>query len=250
MTRVALVTGATSGIGAEVARLFAGAGLKVMATGRDQERGRTLAEELGAERCAFRAAELGRSDVADRLVAETVDHFGGLDVLVNSAGFIQHADALETSDELWRQHMSVNVDALFYLSRAAVRRMKEQGRGGAIVNISSEWGLVGADRAVAYCASKGAVIQITRAMALDHGPDGITVNAVCPGAVDTPMMAAEARLLGTALEEARAKWSAASPNGRIATVRDVAEAVMFLASPAATHINGVALPVDGGNIAR
>ncbi len=100
MTRVALVTGATSGIGAEVARRFAGAGLKVMATGRDQERGRTLAGELGAERCAFRAAELGRAEVADRLVAETVDHFGGLDVLVNSAGFIQHADALETSDEL------------------------------------------------------------------------------------------------------------------------------------------------------
>ncbi len=187
--------------------------------------------------------------MADWLVEETVAQFGGLDVVVNSAGMVHHADALETSDELWRQHMALNVDALFYLSRAAVQRMKAQG-GGAIVNISSEWGLVGAERAVAYCASKGAVIQITRAMALYHGADGITVNAVCPGGVDTPMLAAEAKLLGMTAEEARAHWSAASPNKRVATARDIADAVCFLASDAARHINGVALPVDGGNLAR
>lgn len=249
MTKIALVTGATSGIGEEVVRVFVEQGSKVLATGRNEPQGERLVEELGAERCAFRSADLCQPGIADSLVDETVARFGALHVLVNSAGMIHHADALETSDDLWRRHMAINVDALFYLSRAAVRHMKAHG-GGAIVNISSEWGLVGAERAVAYCASKGAVVQITRAMALDHAADGITVNAVCPGGVDTPMLAAEAKRFGMTADEARAQWSAASPNKRIATARDVAHAVLFLSSDAARHINGVALSVDGGNLAR
>lgn len=249
MTKIALVTGATSGIGEEVVRVFVEQGSKVLATGRNELRGERLVKELGGERCAFRSADLCQPGLAVSLVDEAVAQFGALHVLVNSADMIHHADALETSDDLWRQHMAINVDALFYLSRAVVKHMKAHG-GGAIVNISSEWGLVGAERAVAYCASKGAVVQITRAMALDHAADGITVNAVCPGGVDTPMLASEAKRLGMTTEEARAQWSAASPNKRIATARDVAHAVLFLASDAAQHINGVALPVDGGNLAR
>lgn len=249
MSKVALVTGATSGIGEEVARLLVERGARVMATGRDRARGEALVAELGVSRCGFRAADLCETGMADWLVQETVAEFGNLDVLVNSAGMIHHADSLETSDELWRRHMTLNVDAVFYLSRAAVKLMKAGG-SGTIVNISSEWGLVGAERAVAYCASKGAVIQMTRAMALDHGADGVTVNAVCPGGVDTPMLAAGAKRFGMTAEEARTHWSATSPNKRIATARDVADAVCFLASDAARHINGVALPVDGGNLAR
>lgn len=249
MTKIALVTGATSGIGEEVVRVFVEQGLQVLATGRNELQGERLVKELGGERCTFKSADLCEPGTADSLVDEAVARFGGLHVLVNSAGMIHHADALETSDDLWRRHMAINVDALFYLSRAVVRHMKAHG-GGAIINISSEWGLVGAERAVAYCASKGAVVQITRAMALDHAADGITVNAICPGGVDTPMLALEAKRLKMTADEARAQWSAASPNKRIASARDVAHAVHFLASDAARHINGVALPVDGGNLAR
>lgn len=247
--RIALVTGATSGIGEAVTRTFARQGWKVLATGRNKRQGARLIEELGEAHCGFKAADLFDSGIADRLVQDAVARFGALDVLVNSAGMIHHADSQATSDDLWRRHMVLNVDIPFYLARAAIGHMKGRG-GGAIVNVSSEWGLVGAERAVAYCASKGAIIQMTRAMALDHGADGITVNAVCPGGVDTPMLAAEAKLLGMTPDEARAHWSACSPNKRIATAQDIANAVLFLASDSARHINGVALPVDGGNIAR
>jgi meso-butanediol dehydrogenase/(S,S)-butanediol dehydrogenase/diacetyl reductase len=250
MTPVVLITGGTSGIGAATARVFAEAGSAVVITGRNEAAGAALVAALGAESTGFVRADLCDPAAGDTLVDHAVARFGRLDVLVNNAGIGENADATETTDALWRRHMTVNLDAAFYLSRAAVRRFRAQGGGGVIVNVSSEYGLVGAASFVAYCASKGGMILMTRAMALDHAGENIRINAVCPGGVDTPMLEALANQRGQTAAEARREWAASSPNGRVATPEDVAHAIAFLASPRAGHINGVVLPVDGGSSAR
>lgn len=155
--KTALITGATSGIGEETARAFAREGASLLLTGRSTERGERLREELAGIDTAFVSAELGTAAVAQSLVEETVRRFGRIDVLVNSAGVARHATVPETTDELWEDTITVNVHAVFYLSRAAVPLLRARG-GGAILNIASDWGLVGGERAVAYCASKGAVV--------------------------------------------------------------------------------------------
>ena len=247
MGKGVLVTGATSGMGAQCARAFAREGAKLLLTGRNAERGEALAAELaGGDACAsFVPGELGASTAADALVAECVGRLGGLDVLVNSAGVIHHRSAPATSDEEWEETVAVNLSAVFYLSRAAVREMVPAG-GGVIVNIASTWGIVAGERVAAYCASKGAVIALTRAMAVDHARENVRVNAVCPGAVDTPMLVNEARQVGMDPDEGRRVWAADAPNRRLASAEEIADAVVFLASERARHIHGIALPVDGG----
>ena len=243
----ALVTGATSGIGEATARAFAGEGAQVILTGRNQERGAALKSELG-ESAEFIQAELGTADSANRLIEEATSRLGGLDILVNSAGVVYHHTVPNTTDDVWQETMSINVDAVFYLSRAAVIGMLERG-GGVIVNVASNWGLVGAAQTAAYCASKGAVIQLTRAMAVDHAASNVRINAVCPGGVDTPMLAREAEAFGMSLEEGREMWAMDAPDQRLASAEDIADAVTFLASARAKHIHGAVLPVDGGTIA-
>ena len=189
--KVVLVTGSTTGIGEACARVFAESGAAVMVCGRNEQRGHKVLEAIRSAggRAEFTAVDLRTPGVCDRLVAETVARLGGLHVLINNAGILYSATALDTTDEQWLDTMAVNVNALFYMSRAAVRHMKQQGRG-AIVNIASEWGLNGEPNHLAYCASKGAVVQITRCMALDHARDGIRVNSVCParGRVTCPRL--------------------------------------------------------------
>ncbi len=247
---IAVVTGATSGIGAAIARELATLDYAVMLAGRDEVRGAALRAELedrGARVSAW-YGDLGAPAAAEALMAATVSVFGGLDLLVNNAGIIHYANAEETTDRQWRETMTVNLDAVFYLSRAAVPLLRERG-GGAIVNIASDWGLVGGKRAVAYCASKGAVIQLTRAMALDHAGENIRINAVCPGDTDTPMMDVEAADLGLDPAAARREAAAASPTGRMTTPEEVAKLVAYLASDAARQITGAAIPIDAGNTA-
>ncbi len=154
-----------------------------------EQRGRAVVEAIRAAggSAQFIAADLRAAGACERLVGDTIERLGGLDILVNNAGILYTANALDTSDEQWLDTMAVNVNALFYLSRAAVRHMRAAGRG-AIVNVASEWGLNGEANHVAYCASKGAVIQITRCMALDHARDNIRVNSVCPGEIHTRMV--------------------------------------------------------------
>jgi meso-butanediol dehydrogenase/(S,S)-butanediol dehydrogenase/diacetyl reductase len=159
----------------------------------------------------------------------TLAMFDGLNVLVNGAGILYRATAEETTDAQWRETMAVNLDAVFHLSRAALPALRARS-GGSIVNIASDWGLYGGRRALAYCASKGAVVQLTRAMALDHAPENIRVNAVCPGDTDTPMLDAEALQQGRDPAETRREMAAAAPLGRIATPEEVAKLVAFLAS--------------------
>jgi meso-butanediol dehydrogenase/(S,S)-butanediol dehydrogenase/diacetyl reductase len=242
---VVLVTGASSGIGAAVAIRFAEAGWDVMAAGRNEPRLEEVADV--ADAIATWAGALVDAEDCEELVADTIDEFGRLDCLVNSAGILLRGDAEETSDDDWRDTLAINLDVPFYLSRAALPHLVEAR--GSIVNISSHWGLRGGPRAVAYSASKGGLILLTRAMAVDHAGDGLRVNAVCPGGVDTPMLASGADEEGKDVDSFLDDVAEAIPNGRIATPEDVAAVVFFLASEEAVHINGTAVPVDGGLMA-
>lgn len=242
---VALVTGASSGIGAAVAIAFAEAGWSVLAAGRDEGRLGEVADV--SDDISTWAGELEESEDCDELVADTIDEFGQIDCLVNSAGIIIRGAADELTDDDWRDTLRTNLDVPFYLSRAALPHLLQSG--GSIVNIASDWGIEGGQRALAYCASKGGLVLLTRAMAKDHASDGLRVNAVCPGEVDTPMLANEAEEQGRDLEEYMAEMAEASPNGRIATPEDVAGLVLFLASDAASHMTGTAIPIDGGLLA-
>lgn len=244
---MALVTGATSGIGAACARELALRGARVLLTGRSVERGEALLEELrraGAE-AGFVAGDVRDRRFCERVVEETLERFGALHVLVTSAGISLAASVPETSDEQWDAILETNLSGLFFVTRAALRPMRAQG-AGSIVHVSSDWGLVGGRRAAAYCASKGAVVLLTRAMALDHAREGIRINAVCPTDTDTPMMLLDFRQRGVSVEEGTRESAEGIPMGRMASAEEVAKAVCFLASDEAGFLTGVALPVDGG----
>ena len=246
--KVIVVTGSTSGIGAAVARAFAAAGARVMITGRNEERGTAVMKHLtaGGGEAALVAGNITDSAFAQQLCASVVDRFQGIDILVNSAGVIFHATAEATSDEQWRATMAVNVDGTFFMSRAVVPVMRERG-GGVIVNIASDAGLSGSPHLVAYCASKGAVIQLTRAMAIDYAPDGIRVVAVCPGDVDTPMLRGEFAERGLDAERGLQESAATVPLNRVCTPEEVADLVLYVASDAARFMTGATISLDGGN---
>lgn len=248
--RVALVTGATSGIGAAVALRLGAAGARLALTGRNEARAAALAGEFtarGIEAIAI-TGDVTDAGFCDRLVARTADELGGLDILVNSAGVFRHAPLTETDDALWRTVMAVNVDAVFTLCRAAVRHMTAQG-GGAIVTIAGDWGIKSAPDIFAYSVSKAAVIQMAKSITADYARNGVRINTVCPGDVDTPMLDELAREQGRDPDELRRASREKSPNRRLATPEDIAAAVLFLTSDEARHITGVALPVEGGGLA-
>ena len=242
---VALVTGASSGIGAAIAIEFADAGWEVMAAGRNEARLEEVADV--SESISTWVGELEESEDCDELVTDTVEEFGSIDCLVNAAGVLYRGAADELSDDDWRETLAVNLDVPFFLSRAALPHLMKSE--GSVVNISSVWGLEAGDRAVAYSASKGGLNLMTRAMAKDHARDGVRFNAICPGGVDTPMLANEAEDQGMEVDDFLAMVAENSPNGRVATPEDVAALVLFLASDAASHLTGTVIPCDGGLMA-
>lgn len=245
--KVALITGAGNGIGREAALLFAAEGASVVAVDLDETAAATAATEIrqAGGACEAVVADVSTADGCEHMVLVAEDRFGRLDVLFNNAGIIfRDRSALDTTDDHWIQTMAVNATGTFLMSRAAVAVMVARG-GGAIVNNASYFGLVGGRGAAAYCASKGAVVLLTKAMALDHARQGVRVNCVCAGSVDTPMLRGEMDEMGGP-DVVLPLFEDKHPMGRIASPDEIAAAVLYLASDEASFITGTALPIDGG----
>lgn len=206
-------------------------------------------EPLAAElESVAHVGSVADSAFCDGVIAATEASHGAVDILVNAAGTIVRADAVDTSDEDWRRIFSVNIDGLFYMCRAAVRGMVARRRG-SIVNFGSIWGDVGAPGHSAYAATKGAVHQLTKSMALEHARQGVRVNAVVPGEIRTPMLSSE-RVRPPTEDELHALADRAVPMGRLGDPGEVAEVVAFLASDASSYMTGSLVTVDAGYTAR
>jgi NAD(P)-dependent dehydrogenase (short-subunit alcohol dehydrogenase family) len=245
----ALITGGAAGIGRATATLFAREGAAVGVADLDEAGGEEVVQTIrkAGGRAMFVLCNVTQASDCRRAVHLMVDEWGGLDILFNNAGIIRRATLLETSEEAWDQVMAVNVKSIFLMSKYAIPAMERAG-GGVIINTGSGWGLVGGAKAVSYCASKGAVVNMTRAMAIDHGGQNIRVNCICPGDTDTGMLRAEARQLGIPDTEFLAE-AAARPLRRIGRPEDIAQAALYLASDAASFVTGTVLVVDGGGLA-
>jgi NAD(P)-dependent dehydrogenase (short-subunit alcohol dehydrogenase family) len=247
--RVSLITGGTEGMGYATAELFLREGAKVVITGRSAEKGRkALAklEELGE--AAFVRGDVSKAKDAQRMVEGAVRRFGRIDILFNNAGVYVEKLAEDTSEDEWDRVLDINLKGTFLVSKYAIPYMKRQ-RSGSIINNSSDAGLVGNRSCPAYCASKGAVTIMTKAMALDYAKYNIRVNCVNPGTIDTPMLACEAKASGDQKAYLK-RMDEELPIGRVGRPEEVAQAVLFLASDAASFVTGAALSVDGGLTAQ
>jgi NAD(P)-dependent dehydrogenase (short-subunit alcohol dehydrogenase family) len=244
-----LITGAASGIGRAAALLFAREDAAVVITDVNESAGQAVAAEIknNGGRAIFEPGDITRATDCHRVIERTVREFGGLHVLFNNAGIIRRASVVELSEADWDRVMAVNVKAIFLMCREAIPIMASAG-GGSIINTASGWGLAGGPRAAVYCASKGAVVLLTKAMAIDHGPQNIRVNCICPGDTDTAMLRSEAQQLGEPGDRFLAE-AAKRPLGRLGRPEEIAQAALYLASDAASFVTGTALVVDGGGLA-
>ena len=202
--------------------------------------------EAGAT-LSLKPADVTQTIDCQRVADRTLREFGGIHVLFNNAGIMRRSSVTELSEQDWDRVMAVNVKSIFLMSRLVIPIMAEGG-GGSIINTASGWGLAGGPRAAVYCASKGAVVLLTKAMAIDHGPQKIRVNCICPGDTDTGMLRDEARQLG-AREDVFLADSARRPLGRLGQPEEIAQAALYLASDASSFVTGAALVVDGGGLA-
>jgi len=245
----AIITGGASGIGRATAVLLAQSGAAVAIVDLDETGGEEVVRQIveASGKAMFIRADVSQAADCQNAVRETVVAWGGVDILFNNAGIVQRATVVELSEEDWDRVMAVNVKSMFLMSKYVIPLM-EKGGGGAIINNASGWGLTGGARAAVYCASKGAVVNLTRAMAIDHGSKSIRVNCIAPGDTDTSMLRNEAKQLGEPVE-AFLKDSAIRPLGRIGQPEEVATAVLYLASEAASFVTGAVLAVDGGGLA-
>lgn len=231
-------------MGAASSRLFAQGGAKVVIVDRQIELANQVAQEIDG---LAMGGDVSQSSFCNEAITHTLKQLGQVDVLVNAAGIIVRASGENTTDEAWNRIMAVNVSGTFFMCRATIKVMKAR-HSGAIINFGSIWGNLGAAGVAAYCASKGAVHNLTRALALDHAKDGIRINAVCPGEVNTPMIQSERSETVTA--ELMQRLADTVPVGRLAEPSEIAHMVLFLASDKASYMNGSLVLVDGAFAAR
>jgi NAD(P)-dependent dehydrogenase (short-subunit alcohol dehydrogenase family) len=247
--KVALITGAASGIGRATSLLFARKGASVVVADMNAAKGEEVVREIitSGGRAIFDSADVTSAADCQRVVEHTIREFGTIDILFNNAGIIRRASVVDLNEADWDRVMAVNVKSIFLMSKQVIPVMQKAG-GGSIINTASGWGLAGGAKAAVYCASKGAVVLLTKAMAIDHGPQQIRVNCICPGDTDTAMLRTEAEQLGEPgdgfLEEA-----ARRPLGRVGKAEEIAQAALYLASDGSSFVTGAALVVDGGGLA-
>jgi NAD(P)-dependent dehydrogenase (short-subunit alcohol dehydrogenase family) len=248
--RIAIITGATSGIGEASALLFAQEGAKVTVTGRNDVRGRNVVAAIttAGGSAVFVKADVRLASDCERIVTETLRAFGGrLDILFNNAGVFYPHNAIDCTEEEWNETVDSSLKGSWLMAKYSLPIMITQRRG-VIINQASGWGIQGGDEAVAYCAAKGGLVVMTKAMAIDHGKHGIRVNCLCPGDVETPMLATDAKTRRMTYEDYM-KGAANRPLGRVGTPVELAQAALFLASDDSSFMTGAALVVDGGGIA-
>jgi NAD(P)-dependent dehydrogenase (short-subunit alcohol dehydrogenase family) len=247
--RTAVVSGGASGIGLGTAKRLALFGAAVVLLDIDEDGGRRAeaAVEASGGRALYVRCDVRSDADCRRAVESAVERFGRIDILVNNAGLIVRKSVVDLAVQDWDKVVDVSLKGTYLLSRHVLPRMISAG-GGSIINIGSGWALKGGPDAAAYCAAKGGVLNLTRAMAIDHGGHGIRVNCVCPGDIDTPLLRSECAQLGA--EEAEFMAGAARrPLPRVGTVEDVADAVLFFASGLSRWVTGAFLVVDGGGLA-
>jgi NAD(P)-dependent dehydrogenase (short-subunit alcohol dehydrogenase family) len=247
--KAALITGAAGGIGRASALMFAREGAAVGLADLNEGAGEAIAREIrqAGGRAFFQRTDITKASDCKRMVERTIEEFGGIQILFNNAGTIRRATVAELTEREWDQVIDINVKSIFFMCREVIPVMV-RGKAGSIVNTASGWGLAGGARAAAYCASKGAVVLMTKAMAIDHGRQNIRVNCICPGDTNTEMLRQEAKQLGE--DESRFLSSSANrPLGRIGKPEEIASAALFLASDASSFVTGTALLVDGGGLA-
>src|ERR1700675_2182137 len=247
--KVALITGAASGIGRATALLFAREGAALVLADVKADAGQRVADDIAQSggRAFFEGIDVTQAADCERLVERAIREFGRIDILFNNAGIIRRATVLDLSEDDWDRVMAVNVKSIYLLSREVIPHMQRAG-GGTIINTASGWGLTGGAKAAVYCASKGAVVLLTKAMAIDHGPQNIRVNCICPGDTNTGMLREEAQQLGEDSVSFLAE-STKRPLGRVGAPEEIAQAALYLASDASSFVTGTALVVDGGGLA-
>lgn len=247
--KVAMVTGAASGIGRGIAMRFAELGASVAVLDINEEKSGETFEEIQkrAGEADFIKCDVRLAADCHRAVETVIEKWARLDILCNCAGIAIRKDVVELTEEEWDLSHDVALKGIYLLSREVIPHMIRHG-GGSIINIGSGWSLKGGPRAAAYCSAKGGAVNLTRAMAIDHGRHNIRVNCICPGDVDTPLLRSECAQLGED-EQAFMREAGNRPLARVGTVEDVANAVLFLASPISNWITGAALVVDGGGLA-
>jgi NAD(P)-dependent dehydrogenase (short-subunit alcohol dehydrogenase family) len=247
--KVAIVTGAGSGLGRASALLLAEMGAWIAVVDIDDAKGSSTAAEIQDQNGHALALNCDVRSASDcrRAVEATIQKWGKIDILCNCAGIAIRKDIVELTEEEWDLALGVTLKGIYLLSREVVPHMVRNG-GGSIINIGSGWSLKGGPKAASYCAAKGGAVNLTRAMAIDHGPHNIRVNCICPGDIDTPMLRSECAQLGEDVQSFM-KEAANRPLARVGTPEDVANAVLFLASPMSTWITGTAFVVDGGGLA-
>ncbi len=247
--KTCVVTGATSGIGLAIAEKLASRKANLVVVGRNETRGQEAVAKLNREgaRALLVPADLADAAAPALIRERTLEMFGRIDVLINNAGILINGSVLECSEADWDRVLDINLSSAFRMSRAILPTMIVQ-RAGSIVNVASDWALMGAKNATAYCVSKAALAQLTRCMALDFAADGIRVNAICPGDTDTPMLDQE--LKGGDHASKMAVLTAGIPLGRVARAGEIANATVFLASDDASFMTGALVPVDGGTSAQ